>query len=645
VPCRARCGRAGRRAERAAEEAKRAVELLSIEQGRLKESEHRFRSLFELSPVGIALNDLETGRYLEVNDSLVGPTGYSREELLERNYWDLTPVTGLAEAEERATALRQVGRFDAVEREYVRKDGTSYPVLIAANCMTEPSGRTVVWSISQDISQRKALESRLAEAARRDKLTGLANRAVFMERLQAAIERVKRNEQPCFAVLFLDFDRFKMLNDTLGHDAGDELLQQIAERLRRSLRSTDAMSRAMDGNVIARFGGDEFVILLNDLEQEDDAVRLAERLLQRLATSYTIKAREIHSTASIGIVTSDHGIESADAVVRNADVAMYEAKRTGRARSVVFNDAMHARLARRVPIEHDLRYAVIGAQLWLAYKPIVELETGRMVSAEALVRWTHPTLGELSPGEFISIAEDSGLIVPIGDWVLREACRQMSEWRNTRLEQAPRQISVNLSRAQLALGEQLFTRVMEILETFRLPPSCLQLEVTEYEVMRDPAAAHALMQRLRAAGVRLAIDDFGTGTSSLACLREYPFDTVKIAREFLTGLSGGLDVLAVLHATTTLVTNLGKVSVAEGVESASQVPILQSLGCQFAQGYLFGRPVRAEEFFAAPAAGHARGDSRGVTPPAPGCARQCRRRPHSVSVARAAPSANARSFW
>jgi diguanylate cyclase (GGDEF)-like protein/PAS domain S-box-containing protein len=601
-----------RRATAAADEAERAVALLRFEQERLKDSEARFRALFELAPVGMALGDLETGKYIEVNDALLAPTGHTREELLNRSHWDFVPEEGMPAARERIQSLRDTGRFGPIERDFVRKDGSICPVLASGTAMREPSGRIVVWSILQDISERKALESSLAKAARLDKLTGLANRAVLMERLHAAVERVRQGEQTRFAVLFLDFDRFKLLNDTLGHDAGDELLQQVAKRLQRSLRATDAMSDSKDGNVIARFGGDEFVILINDLDHEDDAVRIADRLLRQLEPGYVIKGRNIHSTASIGIVTSDQSAESADAIVRNADVAMYEAKRAGRARSVVFSETMHARLARQVMVEHDLREALTGGQFWLAYQPIVDLETGQMVSTEALLRWNHPILGELSPGEFISVAEESGLIVPIGDWVLEEACRQMSEWRRTPQGASLRVISVNLSRVQLALGEQLFDRVMQLLARYSLPPSSLQLEVTEYEVMRDPVAAKALMERLRAAGVRLAIDDFGTGTSSLACLRDYPFDTVKIAREFLTDLSAGVDVLAVLHATTTLVTNLGKVSVAEGVEHAAHVPVLQSLGCQFAQGYLFGRPVRAAELFAAPSAAQIDRPSSGV---------------------------------
>ena len=435
---------------------------------------------------------------------------------------------------------------------------------------------------------------RAQAAARLDRLTGLANRTLFMERLQHAIERVGSGHQARFVVLFLDFDHFKLVNDTMGHPAGDELLRQIAERLRGSLRASDAMSNELDGNIIARFGGDEFVILINDLRSARDAELMAERLLQALAPVYELCAGEVHSSASIGIVTSTDGLESAEAVIRNADVAMYEAKRAGRGCYVVFSDAMHTRLTRRVHIESGLRKAIGTAELELAYQPIVDLETGQMASTEVLLRWNHPQLGEIEPSEFIPIAEESGLIVPLGEWVLLSACRQLVEWRQTRPHDAPRTVSVNVSRAELALGPRLLERLRNILEQTGLPPHCLQLEVTEREVMRDPVSSKALMHRLREIGVRLAMDDFGTGTSSLACLRDYPFDCVKIDRSFVSDLAGSRDVLALIHATLTLVENLGMTSVAEGVEDISQLAVLQSLGCRYAQGYLFSHPVAAD---------------------------------------------------
>ena len=564
----------------------------------LRESEHKFRSLFELSPVGIALNDMSTGRFLQVNDALLAPTGYSRAELLQLTYWQLTPRAYDAAEQQQLDALRRHGCYGPYEKEYRRKDGGTYPVLLSGNRMFDATGREVIWSIVQDISQRKAMESELSAAASTDKLTGLANRSVFMERLQTVIERIRGGAPLAFAVLFLDFDNFKLINDAIGHDAGDELLRQVAVRLRGSLRACDSLAAAADATLIARFGGDEFLVLLSGAGVCAAAADIAERLLDSLAPAYSIHGRDVHSTASIGIVTSEHGVESAEAVVRNADVAMYEAKHSGRACSVVFNEQMHTRLARQVTIESALRKALGTAQLAVVYQPIVELETGRTVSVEALVRWSHPLLGNVSPAEFIPVAEDRGLIVPLGQFVLQEACHALSEWRRRDPEHAPRTVSVNLSRAELALGERLLSRVRETLGTSGLPASCLQLEVTEREVMRDAAGSLRLMRELQALGVHLAMDDFGSGTSSLACLRDYPFDTIKIDRSFINDLTAGPDMLALIHATLTLVANLGRAGVAEGVETAAQVAILQSLGCRYAQGYFFSRPVPAEQLLA-----------------------------------------------
>jgi diguanylate cyclase (GGDEF)-like protein/PAS domain S-box-containing protein len=577
------------------------VTAAKLSERALVESEAKFRTLFELSPVGIALTEMKQGRFLHLNDALAAPTGYSREELLGMTFWDLTPDRHHAADNEQIAAAADSNRFGPYEKEYRRKDGSTYPVLLSGIHTLDAAGNDVAWCIIQDISQRKAMESALADAARRDKLTGLANRAVFIERLDAAVERVTRGAQAYFAVLFIDFDRFKLVNDTLGHEAGDRLLRQIAERLRSVLRTTDALTADIDGNVVSRFGGDEFLILINDLKTPADAVRIAERLLNGLAAAYPTQSGEVHSTASIGIVTSDQCCTNAEEVVRNADVAMYEAKRAGRACSVVFNEVMHTRLTRHVTIENGLRRAIGTPELYLVYQPIVDLATRRTVSAEALLRWQHPVLGDVSPAEFIPIAEETGLIVALGRWVQDEACRAMMAWHHEDPAGAPATISVNVSRAELALGPGLLTQVQALLERHGLPPGCLQLEVTEREIMRNPEAALALMRELKALGVKLAMDDFGTGTSSLGCLRNYPFDTIKIDRSFLQDVTVSSDVLAVIHATVNLVENLGMSSLAEGVEDSGQVAVLQSLGCRFAQGWYFSRPVTADRFLSAAA--------------------------------------------
>jgi diguanylate cyclase (GGDEF)-like protein len=496
-------------------------------------------------------------------------------------------------------ALNHTAPLDT-EFRIVLHDGEVRHLKAAAQVLRDSSGASVrMVGVSFDITKRKTLESQLAEAAQRDKLTGLANRAVFTERLETAIARVRDGEQRLFAVLYLDFDRFKLVNDTLGHKTGDELLRQIARRLQRELRALDARQGDDTSNVVSRFGGDEFLILINDLKSARDATRIAERLLNSLAPSYIINSIELHSSASIGIVTSEQGALSAEDVVRNADVAMYEAKRSGRACSVVFNESMHAKLARHVTIEASLRRAIGSDELFLVYQPIVDLATGKMVSAEALVRWNHPSMGVVTPAEFIPVAEESGLIVALGQWVQAEACRALVRWRTQDPENAPKSISVNVSRAELTLGRQLLDQLSSMLQRVGLPAQCLQLEVTEREVMRDPQAFQKFMHELQALGISIAMDDFGTGTSSLGYLRSYPFNTIKIDQSFVKGLGSSREVLALNHAIINLVENLGMASLAEGVEEPAQVAILQSLGCRFGQGHLFSRPVTEDKLLGA----------------------------------------------
>ena len=456
--------------------------------------------------------------------------------------------------------------------------------------MIDQHGREVVWTFMQDISQRKLMEAELADAARHDRLTGLANRTLFLERLQQSIDAVSHGQQAYYAVLFLDFDRFKLVNDALGHAAGDELLRQISARLGHFVALAVPAGVRDAPNQIARFGGDEFLVLLNGLPADRDIMRLTDELNIALGQPYLIHGRDVYSTASIGIVTSEQGMIDAEAVVRNADVAMYEAKRAGRACAVIFDEKMHVRLTRHILIEEGLRRAIGTPQLTLVYQPVVSLDTGKTMSVEALLRWNHPVMGELSPSEFIPIAEESGLISTIGEWVLQESCTMLAAWRIADPLDAPLAVSVNVSRAELALGDKLLRRVCDTLAAAGLPASCLQLEVTEREVMRDPEASQQLMHALRKLGVRLAMDDFGTGTSSLACLRDYPFDVIKIDRSFIRDISTRADVMAVVHATLTLIANLGRETVAEGVEDAAQVSALQSLGCRYAQGYYFARP-------------------------------------------------------
>jgi diguanylate cyclase (GGDEF)-like protein/PAS domain S-box-containing protein len=558
----------------------------------LRASERQLHDLFELSPVGMVLWSATDGRLLKANaafralvDGILPPgTGAAFASLLG--------PPDLASAHEEG--LRREGRFGPADGA-LTCSGRRVPVQIASVSAVDSQGRAAVWSIVEDNARRKELEAGLSLAARTDPLTGLANRAAFMAALEAALQPTARTARAPLAVLFLDFDRFKRINDAFGHGAGDALLQQVADRLRVTLRHDDVDPAPDTGNVVARFGGDEFAILLLGRAGAGHALAIAERILTALTPSYRFGPHELQSTASIGIVVSDGRRADAAEILRDADVAMYEAKRLGRARAVVFDEAMHVRLARHVSVESALRQALGTSQLSLVYQPIVDLDTGDWQGLEALVRWTHPVLGNVPPNEFIEVAEDSGLIVPLGDWVLNEALRQTAAWSRLAAPALPRAVSINVSRLQLALGDSWLKTVDAALSRHAVPGGTVHLEVTEREIMRDPPAMRALMAALRERDVRLVMDDFGTGTSSLACLRDFPFDAVKIDRSFLSNIEHDRHMLAVLHATVALVRNLGMRSVAEGVERPTQAAILQSIGCASAQGYLFGKPATAKE--------------------------------------------------
>jgi diguanylate cyclase (GGDEF)-like protein/PAS domain S-box-containing protein len=575
----------------------------------LAEQSRRLRALFERAPIGLALLDVTAGRIVDSNPAMTRLVGFSREQCLE----GLHLLDGPHEQLQRREAMRQallrgesVGPVEAALR---HREGHALPVSVSTVAMDDVGGQRCAWMIVQDISARKAMEAELMSAARNDLLTGLPNRSSLMARLEALAGQARRAPAFGFAVLFLDFDRFKLVNDTLGHEAGDELLRQIALRLIGALPEQPdgdggwlAARVSGSGWVAARFGGDEFVVVAPGLGTPAAVRPFAERLVAELSLPYEVKGREIHSGASIGIALGSAERTDPEALLRDADTAMYEAKRRGRRTLVFFDDTMRERLTRAVRIEEALRHAVRRGELSVRYQPIVDLETGEPSSVEALMRWSHPELGAVSPEEFIPIAEETGHIVELGRWVLVEACAAWARWQAQAPAHAPRAVSINLSRLQIVDGSGLVATVRSALAAAQMPAQALQLELTEREVMKDPAGARALIDDLRALGVRIAMDDFGTGTSSLACLREYPFDAVKIDKSFVTNLCSDAQVLAVAHATVNVIENLGMSSVAEGIEDAAEVAALQAMGCRYGQGYLFARPLDEAallEFFAA----------------------------------------------
>ena len=421
------------------------------------------------------------------------------------------------------------------------------------------------------------LEDQLVHQALHDPLTGLANRALFGDRLEHALAR-PMPPGTTVAVLLIDLDDFKDLNDSLGHDAGDDLLTIIAARLQ---------GHAGAGDTVARLGGDEFGLLLEDTNAAQ-AMRMAEVMLEALARPVVLRGRDLVPTASIGIAIAAG--EDAETLLRNADTAMYAAKRQGKGRHTLFEPAMHATLLKRVDLAADLSRAVQDSQLHLCYQPEVHLRSGRIVGLEALLRWHHPTRGEVSPGEFIPIAEDSGLIVPIGRWVLQQACHQAKRWQQQWPATPPLTLAVNLSARQLQ-HPAILDEVRAALAAADLDPHNLVLEITETAVMEQLHAAVAILTRLRELGVRLALDDFGTGYSSLSYLQRLPVDILKIDRTFIGGVTGSAEESALARAIITLGQTLGLETVAEGIETAEQLATLRELGCQLGQGYHLARPL------------------------------------------------------
>ena len=434
---------------------------------------------------------------------------------------------------------------------------------------------------------RELEESRehFRHAAFHDALTGLPNRSLFTDHLRVALRRAHQNEKYLFGVLFLDLDRFKNINDSLGHPCGDELLKLVARRLESCIRQTD---------MVARFGGDEFAILLDAIQDASDAVRVAEKVQQAISAPFKLASHEAITTASIGVALSTSGYTEAEDIIRDADTAMYRAKDRGKARCEIFDTAMHTRAVTLLRLESDLRRALEKDELCVYYQPIVSLASGELHGFEALVRWQHPERGIVAPDDFVPLAEETGLILPIGLRVLWEACNQLQKWQQYSLSNRDLIMSVNLSGKQL-MQPDLIERVEEVLCESQINPWHLKLEITETVVMENPELAAVTLAKLRSLGVRLSIDDFGTGYSSLSYLNRFPVDTLKIDRSFVTSMNAADENLQIVKTIVTLAGNLGMQVVAEGVETEEQLEQLRSLKCQYGQGYLFSKPLEVTE--------------------------------------------------
>jgi diguanylate cyclase (GGDEF)-like protein/PAS domain S-box-containing protein len=550
----------------------------------LREKEERFlHSLVQHSSDVITIVDV---------DSTIRFHSPSAERVLGYTTAELTgiPLVSLLHPDDGASALallEEVARSREfavpVEWRLRHRQGHWLSVETVASHLEERAALRGVVLNTRDISERKALEAKLAHQAFHDPLTGLANRALFRDRLEHALQRAQRHRKP-LAVMFLDLDDFKTINDTLGHAEGDRLLLAVASRLLECVRLADT---------VARLGGDEFAILLEEETDPDNVITVARRLADAMQSAFIVESREIIIGASIGIARGT-AESTVDDLLRDADVAMYMAKSRGKRTFQIFEPAMHAALVERLELAEDLRAALKRDELRLEYQPIIDLRSGVVDAVEALVRWDHPGRGLLSPAQFIPLAEETGLIVPLGDWVLRTACHEARAWQRPAAGPQNIVVSVNLSGRQLQEPD-LAARVAAILDESGLDPARLVLEITENLAMQEPEVAQARLSELKALGVRLAIDDFGTGYSSLSSLRSFPIDILKIDKSFIETLGAMGGHAAFTEVILMLGESLQLHTVAEGIETEDQLARLRALGCGFGQGFHLGRPVSAAD--------------------------------------------------
>lgn len=541
-----------------------------------------------------------------VNESLCQMSGYTRDELIGKTPRIMQgPKTDRSEIDRLRSELSLGKPFDGEIVNY-RKDGSEYVIECYIVPLRDSAGKITHWMASQrDITNRKVLERELRYQAHHDPLTNLPNRARFMDRLEHALSLATR-QQKLNAVLFVDLDDFKVINDSLGHEAGDDLLVQVAGRLRTSVRAEDT---------VARFGGDEFGILLEDVPGPSYVTSVAERISRQLSAVFTLEGRDLIVTCSIGIVLAaptqhldvkvpkrsvpatydaKREVKShfAREILRKADLAMYEAKRRGKGRYQIFDPGMNRRALNRLGIESLLRQSLESGDFVVHYQPIISLGTGKVLSLEALVRWNHPERGLLYPSEFIPVAEETNLIVDLGRWVLQEACSHLRWWQNHLQSAPPPRVSVNLSAKQF-YGPDLVHDVGEVLRRTDLDPQNLELEITENVVMEDAPMTLAILDDLKSLKIGLALDDFGAGNSSLAYLKRFPIDTLKIDGSFVSGLGESIRDEVIVAGLVSVAHGLGLTVIPERVETAEQLQRLREMGCDTVQGFYFSKPLPA----------------------------------------------------
>jgi PAS domain S-box-containing protein len=564
----------------------------------LAERDQLFQLISENAADMIALVGSD-GRRLYNSPAYQKVLGYSAEDLKSTSSFEQIHPDDRPRVLEAAEKARLTGRGERMEYRVRHKDGSWRTLESTASPIRNAKGQTdKLVIVNRDITERKRAEEMLAHNAFHDELTNLPNRALFLDRLQHTLTLSKRHPNYKFAVLLIDIDEFRLVNDSMGHSAGDELLIQIAQRLLDSVRRADTVSRPRtsgmperpaNDDTLARLGGDEFSILLDDVRDPVEAVRVAERLQAELAAPFLVDQQEIVISASIGISASTSPHAQAEDLLRDADIAMYRAKRAGKARCEVSDPAMHANAVKRLQLETDLRKAFDQAEFRVYYQPIVWLQTGRIAGFEALTRWQRPE-GILAPMEFIAVAEETGLIIPMNRQLLREACQHLRSWQSEFPSSPPLTMSVNLSSREFAQPD-LASEIGRVLDQTGVDPGCLQLEIIETIAMGDAEKSGHVLAHLKALGVRLSIDDFGTGYSSLSRLRRIPVDTLKIDRAFISNMDRDPESREIVRIIIMLAHNLGLKAVAEGTETEGQVNLLKQLNCEMAQGYFFSRPA------------------------------------------------------
>ena len=561
-----------------------AREALLREATAAQQNERRFRALIQNASDMILICDA-AGLITYQSPAAETGWGYEAGALLGKPLSDLAHTDARSAltdlwAQLQSNPETRSGASRTIELVMGRNDGAwRCAQLVLTNLLQERSVQGVVATI-RDIGERKAFEEQLTQKAFYDSLTGLPNRLLFRDRLEQALVRCGRHGKRA-GLIFIDFDNFKLINDSLGHAAGDELLTEAAARLRCCLRAEDT---------VARLGGDEFVAILQDLVTEADALLVVDAILHQFGRMFILGGRELTVTVSMGIALSEKGLEQADSLLRNADVAMYRAKSNGKGCHVVFDPSMHVDALARLELENDLRRAIYGGELRLHYQPVVHMSSGHVGEVEALVRWQHPTRGLVSPADFIPIAEETGLIIPLGQWVLEEACRQVMAWHKEFATNPPMILSVNLSPRQFQ-QPTLVDEVAQALAQSGLSPHCLKLEITEGVILHDTDATIDRLWQLRGLGIKLAVDDFGTGYSSLSYLKRLPLDVLKIDRSFVSGLGHDSGDSAIVRAIISLAKSLDLAVTGEGIETEQQAEMLGSLGCDRGQGYFYGRPI------------------------------------------------------